>query len=63
MEDVFFPPLGLLETMVFVLPERARGQESHLAAVFVAAKVIRRVRSQLCWVVCRVFMFLCNFST
>eukprot|EP00903_Cladosiphon_okamuranus_P009357 g8923.t1 len=38
LEDMFLPPLGLLETMVFVLPERAMGQEGHLAAVFAAAE-------------------------
>lgn len=42
IEDVYLPPLGLLETMVLVLPERAKGQEGHLAAVFVAAKVRKK---------------------
>lgn len=36
---VFLPALGLLETMVGVFPEQARGQEGHLAAVFLAAMV------------------------
>ncbi|CAM9556832.1 unnamed protein product, partial [Hapterophycus canaliculatus] len=34
----FMPPLGLLEAMVGVFPEQARGQEGQLAAVFLAAK-------------------------
>ncbi|CAM9525786.1 unnamed protein product, partial [Scytosiphon promiscuus] len=34
----FLPPLGLLEAMVGVFPEQARGQEGHLAAVFLAAQ-------------------------
>lgn len=38
----FLPPLGLLEAMVGVSPEQARGQEGHLAAVFLAAKVSAR---------------------
>lgn len=44
MEGVYLPPLGLVETMVAVFPERGRGQESHLAAVFVAAMVRREGR-------------------
>lgn len=48
IEDVYLPPLGLLETMLAVLPERALGQEGHLAAVFVAATVRLTKRASCC---------------
>ena len=41
-EKSYLPPLGLLETLVGVFPEQARGQRDQLATVFQAAKVRRR---------------------
>lgn len=40
-EGVYEPPLGLLETVTHVFPERALGQEAQLAEVFLAAAVRR----------------------
>lgn len=38
-EESYLPPLGLLETLIGVFPEQARGQHEHLAAMFLAAQV------------------------
>lgn len=38
-EEVYLPPLELLETLVGVFPEQAWGQRQHLATVFQAAQV------------------------
>lgn len=40
-EGVFLPPLGLMETLTHVFPERARRHQMHLAGVVLAALVRR----------------------
>lgn len=38
-DDVYLPPLDLLETLAGVFPDQARGQLAHIATVFQAAQV------------------------
>lgn len=55
-DGVFLPPLGLLEAMVKVFPEQARGQEGNLASVFLVAEVGNT--TFVCLFLCVLFFFV-----